>query len=232
MSVESRSAGRSRHGRSRRLLWVRYGRACRALLLLAATACALAGALTASPYVVLVIAPACGLFVAGVVAVHVVALEGRTVDPVRTTKAHRAVLLSGGWAALLPPAAAGIRTLDDAGVMVVVVLVFLAASVGAGGIVEICQLSSETPEGGWDEEELRQLLRVLPTSMLLSEWHSGCEYVHSAKAHEARIHAAQVRGLLLEELSRRDPAGVGRWLSEGDEERPEQYVRGDSAASP
>jgi hypothetical protein len=193
---------------------------------LGVTACALVGALTAPPYVVLVIAPTCGLFVAGVVAVHVV-------DPAsEKTKVHRAVLLSGAWAALLAPAVAGVRTLDDAGVMVRVLLVFLAASVAAGWIVEICDPSSEKPAAGWDEEELRQLLRVLPTSMLLSEWHSGCAYMHSGRPQEERSHAAHVRTLLLEELSRRDPAGVSRWLSEGDEERPEQYLRGDSAASP
>jgi hypothetical protein len=199
---------------------------------LAATACALVGALTASAYVVLVIAPTCGLFAAGVVAVHVVDPARGTVDPGRRTRMHREVLLAGAWAALLPPAAAGVRTLDDGGVMVAVLLVFLAASVAAGWIVEICEASSENPEAGWDEEELRRLLHVLPTSMLLSEWHSGCEYMHSVRAEEQRIHAAHVRTLLLEELSRRDPAGVSRWLSEGDEERPEQYLRGDSAASP
>ena len=47
---------------------------------------------------------------------------------------------------------------------------------------------------------------------------------------DRRGEAIVIRGLLLEELSRRDPVGVDRWL-EGEEDAPEQYLRGDSDAA-
>jgi hypothetical protein len=67
--------------------------------------------------------------------------------------------------------------------------------------------------------------------MLLREWRSTGEHMQAGADPERRAEAIRVRTLLLEELSCRDPAGVTRWLSEGDEDAPEQYLRGDSDAT-
>jgi hypothetical protein len=77
--------------------WVLLGRASRLILLLGITACALVGALTTPPYVVLLVAPAFGLLVSGVAAVLILGFK----EP---TAAHRTIVLSGAWAALIVPA--------------------------------------------------------------------------------------------------------------------------------
>jgi len=77
---------------------------------------------------------------------------------------------------------------------------------------------------------MQQFIQVLPTSMLLREWRSAGEHLWPGANPGRRAAAVLVRNLLLEELSRRDPEGVARWLSDGDEEAPERYL-GDSDAT-
>jgi hypothetical protein len=195
------------------------------VLLLGVTACALVGASTTPAYVVLVLAPVLGAFVAGVVALL-------AVGSVDKASVRRAALLSGAWAALLVPALAGAGSLGTGGAVIMFTLMALGAVVSGRWIVETCDPSGEGAETGRDEEQLRQLLRVLPTSMLLREWRSTGEHLQTGADQDRRAEAVLVRILLLEELSRRDPAGVARWLSEGDDDAPEQFLRGDPTATP
>jgi hypothetical protein len=195
------------------------------VLLLGLTACAVVGALTTPAYVVLVLAPLLGVFVAGVVAILSIA----SVD---AASVRRPVLLSGAWAALLVPALAGAGVFGTGGAVLMFGLMVLGVVVCGHWIVESCDPDGEQGEPGTDEEQLRQLLRVLPTSMLLREWRSTVDPVRLGAEPERRARAVRLRTLLLEELTRRDPAGVARWLIEGDEDSPEHYLRGDSSASP
>ena len=239
MSQASRKPGGAGVGRAGRYLGVLGRRVCRRALLVGVTACALVGALTSPAYVALVVAPAFGIVAAGVVAIL-------GVDIVQKVSVRRAAVLSAAWAALLVPALAGVGVLGNAGVMILFALMVVGAVLTGSWIVETCAPSreiAETSRGaaqagraaarpGTGVAQLRQLIRVLPTSMLLNEWRSTGEHMQTGAARERRAEAVLVRTLLLEELSRRDPAGVERWLSEGDEDAPEQYLRGDSTASP
>jgi hypothetical protein len=83
-----------------------------------------------------------------------------------------------------------------------------------------------------DEGELRLLITALPTSSLLREWRRTSERLRRGKAPQQHLMAIRLRTLLLEELSRRDPAGVDLWLSAGGNDAPDQYIRDDSSASP
>jgi hypothetical protein len=199
-------------------------RACRRALLGGVVAFAFVGALTSPPYVVLMVAPAFGIFIASMVAM---------INPAfpEARSARRATVMSGTSAALVVPCLAGIVQFGAAGAVTAVVLMVLGCVVVGGWIAEQSDPPGRGAASDLDVEELRQFLQVLPTSMLLREWRSAGEHVQPGADPDRRAGAVLVRTVLLEELSRRDPVGVARWLSEGDEDAPEQYLRGDSDAT-
>jgi hypothetical protein len=207
-----------------RSAWDRFGRACRLVLLLAMTACALVGALTTPAYVVLLAAPAFGLILGGAAASVSLSFQ-------ELASARRVIVLCGAWAALFVPAVAGMGALAEGGAVIAFALMVVGCVVATSWIADTCASSGGSAEHRIDDEQLREFIRAIPTSMLLHEWRSTCERMPAAADPERRADAIRVRTLLLEELSRRDPAGVTRWLSEGDEDAPEQYLRGDSGAS-
>ena len=198
-------------------------RACRVVLLLGGIVFALVGALTTPPYIVLVLAPACGILFASVVAL---------VNPAfpRSSSARRTVVFSWAGAALFVPCLAGIVQLGGIGAVVALVLVVLGCIVVGDWIVEHSSASDRVAGVGMDVEQLERMLHVLPTSALLREWRTAGEHMRTGADPDRRGEAIVIRGLLLEELSRRDPVGVDRWL-EGEEDAPEQYLRGDSDAA-
>ena len=218
-------------GRIGRSSWALLDRSCRLTLLLGLTTWALVGALTTPAYVVLLIAPAFGLLVSGVAATISLGFPEQVA-------ARRAIVLSGAWAALLVPALAGMGVLADGGVVIMFVLMVIGAVVAASAITESCASSRQRPDTRMDdgpvadEDELRQFIGALPTSSLLREWRHTGERLRPGSDPQQRTAAVRLRVLLLEELSCRDPAGVDLWLSEGDEDAPDQYVRGDWSASP
>jgi hypothetical protein len=211
--------------------WVLLGRASRLILLLGTSACALVGALTTPPYVVLVFAPAFGLLVSLMATSIILGFR-------EFAAARRVIVLAGAWGALLVPALAGIGVLAAGGAVIMFVLMVLGSVVAVSWITQTCgapDRSSKpgtTDERAMDEDELRLFIGALPTSSLLREWHRTGERLRPGANPQQRITAIRLRTVLLEELSRRDPAGVDRWLSEGDEDAPDQYVRGDWSASP
>lgn len=87
--------------------WGLLGRASRLILLLVITDCALVGALTTPPYVVLLVEPAFGLLVSGVAAVLIRAFS-------ESAEAPKTIVLSGAWATLVVPALAGMGALATA----------------------------------------------------------------------------------------------------------------------
>ena len=199
-------------------------RVCRRALLGGAIAFAFVGALTTPPYVVLVFAPAFGIVVGSVVAL---------VNPAfpKARSARRAAVFSATGTALVVPCLAGIVQFGSAGGVAALVLMVLGCIVVGGWIVEQSELPDHGDASDLDVETLRQFVQVLPTAMLLREWRSASDHVQPGAALDRRAEAVLVRTVLLEELSHRDPVGVARWLSDGDEEAPEQHLRGDSDAT-
>ncbi len=199
-------------------------RACRHGLLGGTVAFALVGALTSPPYVLLVVAPTFGVFVGSAVALI-------TPEFPKSRSARRAAVFAGAGAALVVPCLAGIEQFGAEGTMVAALLILLSCVVACEWMVGHSDLSDSRGASALDAEGLQQLIQVLPTSTLLREWRSVGEHVQIGADQDLCTRAVLVRTLLLEELSHRDPEGVARWLSEGDEEAPEQYLRGDSDAT-
>jgi hypothetical protein len=174
--------------------------------------------------VVLVFAPAFGIVVGSVVAL---------VNPAfpKARSARRAVVFSATGTALVVPCLRGLAQFGTAGTVAAVVLMVLGCIVVSGWVAEQSDPPGRRAASDLDVEELQQFVQVLPTSMLLREWRAAGEHVQPGADLDRRAEAVLVRTLLLEELYRRDPVGVARWLSDGDEEAPEQYLRGDSDAT-
>jgi hypothetical protein len=201
-----------------------FGRACRLVFASTVVACALVGALTAPAHLVLLIAPACGFSVGSAVA-------GLLAGFPEVASAHRAAVLAGTWTGLLVPAFPG------AGAVGVEAELFALALVGLGAVAVVAWMAG--PRGasaggsreGVDEEQLRQLVVVLSNAELLREWRECGEHLRPGADLDLRARAVVVRNLVLEEFARRDPAAVGRWLSDGDENAPEQYLRDDRRRS-
>jgi hypothetical protein len=188
-------------------------------------AVALLGALCSSALTTLVVAPAVGLFAACQMAVMNPGFPGRP-------SARRVVLLSGvGWA-LLVPFVRGAMVMEVAGAVLAVVLLCLGALALMGRMIDLCRSDGVSCGVGTDVPLLADLVRELPTPTLLDEWRSSETVMGEAADPEQRAAAIQLRTLLLEEMSRRDPAGVERWLQEGADAIPDRQVPGDSGPAP
>jgi hypothetical protein len=214
------STGRRRAGPAS---WSALTRVSRRVCLVGVVGVALLGALFSSALTTLVLAPAVGLFGAAQTAVVHPEFPARP-------SARRVVLLSGlGWA-LMVPFVMGAVALGAAGAVLTVVLVLLGALVLMGWIIDLCRSDAASSCAGMDAPLLGDLVRGLPTPALLEEWQSS-EADLDAAGPEHRVAAIQVRVLLLEEMSRRDPAGVERWLQEGAGGIPNRHIRGDSGSA-
>jgi hypothetical protein len=62
---------------------------------------------------------------------------------------------------------------------------------------------------------LRRVLPDLPDEVLLREWRASALRLGPDVDPGTRAAAVELRALLIDELSRRDPAGVERWLRAG-----------------
>jgi hypothetical protein len=129
------------------------------------------------------------------------------------------------WMAVLPAAVAGTATLGLGPVGVVGAALTVAVAIGWWG--GSCALPDPQPTGrdarpGPDDGVLRDLLRTLPVGVLFEEWRDTAGEVVGGGDTEDRI---RLRGLLIAELRRRDPVGVGRWLAEAPEDPPDDYIR-------
>lgn len=197
-------------------MWRRFLRIGRAAVLVCAIGLALLGALVA-PAVALVWAPVIGL-----IGVLVVALVGPTCtgQPV----ARRTVALAGVTGALLVPWTTGLGALGNAGAFVVIATL-VVASLWA---VELVAESPETSEGMAARRELMAFRRVaaeLPVGSLLQEWRRTEPLARDDVHPEVRSAGADIRALVVDELARRDPAGLEHWLRHGEGD-PGRYVPG------
>ena len=189
-------------------VWGTVVRRVRMVLLVVVVAVALLGAVVTPALGMLVIAPLVGTVLAGALAL---------VDPdfPRDTSSRRGVVYAAAAGVLLVPLANGLVALGSLGGVVLLVLLALGPLVATDGPVDE---AGEVPSPG----VLAELLPALPTAQLLAEWRASEALVGSPSRQAA---AAEVRALLLDELSRRDPDGVAGWLGAGGS--PESYISPD-----
>lgn len=194
-------------GRTRRTA-VRSAQAC---LLATMVAIALLGAVVTPLMGMLVFAPCLGALVGGVVAL----LHS---DFPHEPSSRRAFVYAVATGTMLIPFANGLVGLGSAGGVVLFALLVL------GPLLAADRMAAEMGEAaGSDVEALSALLPVLRTAQLLAEWEATENLLSSPRHHAV---AAEIRALLLDELSRRDPAGVAAWLAAG-RASPQRYIRAD-----
>jgi hypothetical protein len=188
------------------------------LLRVLATSVALLGLLVAPPAQVLLVAPA----VAVVAAVSSAALAWYLTDQWPRRRVPVTIALVAGGAV---PFAHGLDLLGAAGERVALALLVLTASSVLGWIARADQAPVRAePDPSWQD-----LVQVLPTGMLLSEWRSLDQRLRLEQDAPAGL--TELRTMLLRELYRRDPAGVA--LSEHPEPadtRSEGPAPGDDGA--
>jgi hypothetical protein len=190
-----------------------FGRASRVILLAAFVAVALLGAAVTSALTLFVLGPATGAFFASKVA--------RTRDGFRHRHSvDRSVIWSGVGGMLLVPYFAGITMLGAVGRGLTLALLALCAGEITIRIRSWDHQAHLSTQGGTDMGTMApsvglsptgELMGSMVTSRLLEQWHSSEEELYGGDPHR-RLAAVQLRALLLDELSRRDPAGIERWV--------------------
>jgi hypothetical protein len=178
---------------------------------------ALVGAVSSSPAVTLLWAPAVGLVLAGAVALAHPGFPA-------SSQARRTSWLTGWAGALLVPATSGLGVLGEAAAVVVVALLALAALWASDVVAE----APETSEGIAARRDLGTVRRVadeLSVDGLLREWRIAAARLGPQVHPEARAAAVEIRALVIDQLARRDPAGLEHWLHHGDGD-PDRYVVG------
>ncbi|RZU31309.1 hypothetical protein [Blastococcus saxobsidens] len=187
---------------------VRVGRVLGATLYVTT---ALFGALFTSWSSMLVVAPLLGALVGGAVALV-------RPDFAKDAASRRTVVHAAVAGVLALPFATGLPALGGLGSVVVLLLLV----VGSLTVDDWLAAGEPGPRVG-HPAELRPVLGVLPTAELVSAWLRTEDLLRSARD---RSRVAELRELLLDELARRDPEGVARWLAAGGRS-PVPHVRTD-----
>ncbi|NEM06149.1 hypothetical protein [Geodermatophilus normandii] len=138
---------------------------------------------------------------------------------------HPALTAAAGGT--LPAALAGTTSLNTLGSAIVTATLLLAtAGFGRWLAAEACpppsDRSTRTGTAG-DPDLLRQVLESVPLDVLFDEWH-GIRVRSGSRSSDTALAEVQVRALVVDEFSRRDPVGTTRWLTGGPDEPPEHYV--------
>ncbi|MCZ2857111.1 hypothetical protein [Blastococcus sp. VKM Ac-2987] len=170
---------------------------------------ALVGAVFTPWLWMLVYAPTLGLLFGGTAALA---------DPdfPRDPASRRLVVHAAATGVLLLPFGAALPALGSLGGVAVLVLLV------AGPLVAADRLTEDEVDVR-DVAGLRSVLPRLPTAALVETW-SGTEELLRSPRH--RDLATEVRGLVLDELTRRDPGGVAAWLAVGGTS-PAPHIRSD-----
>lgn len=177
---------------------------CRFVVAAGLATLALLGALVTPPAGMLLVAPltgaACGLAVA-------------YLNPAFPEKpwARRATLLTAATGAAFVPVTNGVDLLGSAGGVVALVLLVLGSCLAGDWVVDLVE---DAPPTGApvDEGCVRAVLPSLSTAVLLQEWKATQQECDSGTGAAERARAVRLRALLLDELYRRDPVAVQRWL--------------------
>ncbi len=169
---------------------------------------ALIGAVVTSPVGMLVVAPLTGSGLGLLVALATPAFPEQP-------WARRGALLTAATGAALVPFLSGVTLLGNAGGVVALVLLILGSCLAADWMMDAVE---NYPLGiaPRDDRWKRMVLPSLSTVALLQEWRATQAVFGSRPGIAERTRAVQLRGYLLEEFARRDPAAVERWLTSGD----------------
>lgn len=178
---------------------------CRRCLLATTVAVAWVGALTAPAHLTLVVAPVCGgLALAGLL------LGAAGAGLRRPSRRAQALTAMGGL--LLVPFTAGASLLGPVGAALSLGLLVTAAA----RLPADPWAASSPADVTLDEVAgLGAGLHRLPSAALLEHWQRTADVVSPGAGPELRAAVSELRSRLLDELSRRDPAGVERWLRSG-----------------
>ncbi len=172
---------------------------------------ALWGAVVLPVEVMVLVAPATGAFVGGIAGMLHPGFP-------RSPQARRVAAYAVAAGVLLVPFLVGLSSLGAAGAAL-----FLGLLLVGSLVLEDRLAAAPDAGGGRDDTALRELLPRLSTTYLLEEWHASEALLGSVDDHGTAVH---VRALLLDELTRRDPAGVQDWLI-GRDRSPESYIKPD-----
>jgi hypothetical protein len=153
--------------------------------------------------------PLVGLTAAGVVAI----VADAAADPA----ARRAAWIAGAAGTLAPPFWSGLGLLGSGAAVVLVALMVTGA---ASLIAWSADLPDHAPGVHRQRAYLRRVLADLPEESLLREWHAAERWLGADATPEVRAVASELRADLLDELARRDPDRVARWLRTGDASGP------------
>jgi hypothetical protein len=169
---------------------------------------ALVGAFVAPPVAMLVGAPLTGAALGIAVAFFNPAFPS-------TAWARRGAVLTGATGVGSVPFVHGVALFGNAGGVVALVLLILGSCVAATWLTDMLE-SAPPGDAVRDDRWVRMVLPSLPTSDLLHEWRATQKVFGSWTGTAERTRAVELRACLLEELARRDPAAVERWLTRGD----------------
>jgi hypothetical protein len=202
--------------RSHRARWWRIAaRTSRTTVLSCAVLVALFGAAMSSPVVTLVWAPAVGILSAAAAAV--------TADG---AAARRAAWIAGTGAAAAVPFLSGLGLLGPGAAFLVPLLVILGAlwmvesAAGAPGDVAAARHELAV---------LRRAAPELPVDGLVRAWRDTTDRLRPGVHPVVAAVTAEARSLIVDELTRRDPVGVDRWLREGGD--PGEHLSGEAGCS-
>jgi hypothetical protein len=188
----------------------------RVVVLVAAAQFGSVGAVV-SPMATMLWAPAAGL---SAVAVSVLVNAGRPTTP----SARRAAGLAFAAGALAVPAMSGLALLGDAGNVLLVALLVLGGIWAADAVLG-APATDDRVAARRELATLRRVVTDLPSQTLLRDWRRATCRLGRDDDPEIRAVAAAIRALVVDELSRRDPAGLEHWLRHGDGD-PRRYVPG------
>ena len=190
------------------------------VLLTVVVAVALLGAVITPPVTMLFLAPALGVVFATHAALAQAAFPGGA-------SVGRTALLAGVGGTLLVPFAAGIGFLGMVGGMVLLALAAMAGGAALGWIGRRPGKHDGPAAGEADPARLRERVRDLPTRALLTQWRWSGAQLRSGTDPERRMALVRLRALVLDELSRRDPAGIERWLEDGGRDDLDRHIAAD-----
>jgi hypothetical protein len=130
------------------------------------------------------------------------------------------------WMAVLPAGVAGMATIGLGSLGLVGAILGVASVLGWWA--SSCVDPAPPPAGrdtrpGPADGSLHDLLRTLPVEILLEEWRDTTGKVVPGGGDTEEC--TRLRGLLIDELHRRDPVGAGRWLAEAPEAPPDGYIQ-------
>jgi hypothetical protein len=181
---------------------------CRVVTLTGFVVMALIGAVVTPPVRMLVVAPLTGCGLGLLVAL------GNPAFP-EQPGARRGALLTAATGAAFVPFISGVALFGNAGGVVALVLLILGSCLAANWMMDVVE-NYPLGDAPRDDRWRQMVLPSLPTAALLQEWRATQAVFGSRPGVAERTRAVQLRGLLLEEFARRDPAAVERWLTSGD----------------